>query len=271
MYYQATPLSENVMLSQAPSIFATAPHPEVSERYGFVPTVEVLRNLEREGWYPVQATQTPVRDAGRFGYARHKVRLRRLHDHLEMGECVPELVLTNSHDRSSAYRLDIGLFRLLCSNGLIVSLGHLGGGIRVRHGRNIVKEVIEGSFQLVEELPGVVARVGQFRDMPLTTEEQEAFAEAALTVRYGEDWRAQSPVGPGQLLDARRREDAGDDLWGVYNRVQENFMKGGLDGRSARTGRRVRTRGIRGIQEDLRLNRALWVLAERIAELKEAT
>jgi len=192
-----------------------------------VPTIEVLRNLEQEGWYPIQATQTPVRDADQRGYARHKVRLRRLHDRLEIGQCVPELVLTNSHDRSSVYRLDIGLFRLLCSNGLIVDLGHLGGGIRVRHGRNIVKEVIEDSSRLIEELPGVVARTGQFQDTRLSVEEQDAYAEAALTARYGEDWLAHSPVGPEQLLDARREEDASDDLWGVYNRVQENFMKGG--------------------------------------------
>lgn len=270
MYYQATPISEPMMKRLAPSIFATAPHPGVSERYGFVPTSEVLRRLEREGWYPVQAVETPVRDHGRWGYARHKVRLRRIHDTLQGGECVPELVLTNSHDRSSAYQLDIGLFRLLCSNGLIVSLGHLGGGIRVRHGRKIVQEVLEGSFQLIAELPGVAARVGQFQDTRLNGDEQEAFAAAALTVRYGEDWANLSPVQPGQLLEARRSEDAGGDLWATYNAVQENLMKGGLDGRSARTGRRAKTRGIRGIREDIRLNRALWVLAERIVELKQA-
>ena len=95
------------------------------------------------------------------------------------------------------------------------------------------------------------------------------FAQAALEVRYGEDWARQSPVRPGQLLDARRTDDRGTDLWVTFNRVQENLLKGGLLGR-ARSGRRVRTRQVRSVTEDIRLNRALWRLAERFAQLKAA-
>ena len=88
-------------------------------------------------------------------------------------------------------------------------------------------------------------------------------------MRYGEDWAAHSPVRAGQLLEARRSNDRGTDLWVTFNRVQENLLKGGLAGR-AKSGRRVRTRQVRSVTEDVRLNRALWRLAERFAQLKAA-
>ena len=68
----------------------------------------------------------------------------------------------------------------------------------------------------------------------------------------------------------RREEDSGDDLWSTYNVVQENLVKGGIDCRSANTGRLVRTRRIRSVSADIRLNRALCALAERFADLKQA-
>jgi len=270
--YQATPLSEEQMMQRAPSIFATAPHACVSPRYGFAPTIEVVRRLFDEGWIPVQARETPVRNQERFGYATHTLRFRRAYQEnsLSIDDCLPELVLTNSHDGSTTYQLDIGLLRLVCGNGLVVELGHLGGGIHVRHGCNIIPAVIEGSYRLIDEVPGIATQVGRFQQAKLTGEEQHAFAEAALTARYGEDWQSLSPVRPEQLLEARREEDASPDLWSTFNVVQENLVRGGLQGRSVRSGRKLRTRGIRGIREDLRLNRALWVLTERITELKDA-
>ncbi len=252
----------------APSIFADAPHASVSSRYGFVPTIALVDAFRAEGWLPVRAQQTAVRDESRREHTRHLVRFRRLQEPLQVGDALAELVLTNSHDTSSAYQLDAGLFRLVCSNGMVCPIGDFGG-IRVRHGKHIVDEVIEGSYELIEELPQIAASVDRFRDTGLDGREQGLFAEAALEVRYGEDWARQSPVRPGQLLDARRTDDQGTDLWVTFNRVQENLLKGGLLGR-ARSGRRVRTRQVRSVAEDIRLNRALWRLAERFAQLKAA-
>jgi hypothetical protein len=98
----------------------------------------------------------------------------------------------------------------------------------------------------------------------------ELFAESALSLRYGDDWQATSPVQPGDILEARRTEDANGSLWSVFNRTQENLFKGGIRGKSA-NGRRTRTRPINSVTEDVRLNRALWKLTEHFADLKGAT
>ena len=91
---------------------------------------------------------------------------------------------------------------------------------------------------------------------------RHALANAALKYRFGEDHQ---PVTVSQLLTPRRREDYSDDLWTVYQRVQENLMKGGLSGRTAQ-GKSSRTRAVTGIDGDVKLNRALWVMAENMLE-----
>ncbi|TDO10669.1 MULTISPECIES: DUF932 domain-containing protein [Halomonas] len=254
----------------AQAIFAQQPDQAVSERYGFVPTINVVDALQAEGWYPVRAQQTNVRQMERQSVARHLIRFRQDPDRqISVGDSVTELVLTNSHDRSAAFQLDLGLFRLICLNGMVTPVGDVGG-IRVRHGKQIVDEILEGSIQLSHQVPRIAEGVEAFRSTLVSQDEAQLFAETALSLRYGDDWQQTSPVQPGALLEARRTEDANGSLWSVFNRTQENLFKGGLRGRSA-TGRRTRTRPIHSVTEDVRLNRALWTLAERFADLKGAT
>lgn len=257
-------LDDTQLRRYAPSVFAAQPHRQVSRRYGFIPTAEVIDAFRERGWHPVHAAQTQVRDGANRDYARHLVRLRRIDDPVQVGDALAELVLVNSHDRSAAYQLDAGLFRLVCSNGMVCPLQEFGT-VRVRHGRRIVQEILEASGRLVEGLPLVARHVERFRAVLLDDRTQLAFAGQALAIRYGEDWRQASPVAPGALLEPRRADDARGDLWSVYNRVQENLMRGGLRGQS-RSGRRLRTRPIRSVTADVRLNRGLWRTAERFAD-----
>ncbi|MGS0639360.1 DUF932 domain-containing protein, partial [Citrobacter sp. VF227] len=91
---------------------------------------------------------------------------------------------------------------------------------------------------------------------------QQALAKAALTYRFGEEHQ---PVTETQVLAPRRWQDDKHDLWTVFNRLQENLKKGGLAGRTAQ-GKRSHTRAVNGIDGDLKLNRALWVMAEELQQ-----
>ncbi len=257
---------------RAPAIFATHPEPGVSEKYGFVPTIEVINGLRTEGWYPVRAAQTRVRDEENRAYARHMIRFRRVGDPIQVGDSLAELVLTNSHNRTAAYSLDVGLFRLLCSNGLVVSTNDLGS-IKVRHGKQIVDEVVEASYEIIDYVPQLAEKVETLQSVQLEPMERMAMAESAMVMRYGNSWEVKAPITASALLRPRRASDPGKesqaDLWQTYNIVQENLFQGGL--RSVtRNRRRMRTRPIKNVTEDVRLNKALWVLAERMAELKAA-
>lgn len=253
------PLTREELMSHVPSVFGEEKHPSRSERYTYIPTITLLESLQREGFEPFFACQTRVRDPDRREHTKHMLRLRRA-GHIT-GQQVPEIILLNSHDGTSSYQMLPGLFRGVCTNGLVC--GQAFGEVRVPHKGDVVEKVIEGAYEVL----GVFDRVEEKRDamqsLLLPPAAQQILADTALTYRFGE---AHQPVTSAQLLMPRRHEDTRDDLWTVFNRIQENFLKGGLNGRTAR-GRNTRTRAITGIDGDVKLNRALWMMAESMLEL----
>jgi len=140
------------------------------------------------------------------------------------------------------------------------------GQMRRRHTGNALREVIEGTHEIVEALPTIAGQVDTFQQIELKPAEQEVFAEAALSLRWEP---AEAPVTPSQLLHARRPADDGPTLWTTYQRVQENLLKGGQPG-ARRAGRRTTTRAVKSVDGNVKLNQALWLLTERMAELKAA-
>lgn len=141
--------------------------------------------------------------------------------------------------------------------------GHRGD-FRIRHSGNVVGNVIEGAFRVLDEFKQVDSSKGVMQGIALRPRQQEAFARAALQLRY--DPEDNVPIDAQQLNQARRFDDRGADLWRTFNRVQENLIQGGLQGRNANGGRTT-TRRVTGVSENIRLNRALWTIAEEMAKL----
>lgn len=263
------PMTLDDIRQYAPSALAIMPHESRSARYTYIPTVDILKGMEREGFLPFKATQSRCRLEGKREFTKHMIRFRHasMNQALAVGDTIPEVVLVNSHDGTSAYKLISGLFRLACSNGLMVSESELAS-ITVMHKENVLDNVIEGSYRIVEQSQKALTSVNAWSHLQLTDGEQIAFADAARTLRFADaDGNVNSPITAAQLLRPRRNEDVGNDLWRTMNRVQENVIKGGLRGRDANL-RRVTTRAVNGIDQDVKLNRALWQLAERMTELK---
>lgn len=263
-----TPLNNEQLRAQAPSVFAEHPWEGMSAKYAFIPTINIVDKMRAEGFVPVSAEQSRARIAGKGEFTRHQIRFRDMRGGdvpavRELGTVYPELVLTNSHDGASAYKLDAGLFRLVCLNGMVVASGGVDA-INVRHSGQ-PEDIIEASFEMVEQFPKVIDSVEKFGRLQLTAGEQEAYATSALALRYDE---GKSPIEPRQLVAARRAEDVNPTLWNSFNKAQEYLTKGGLRGRSAETGRQQRVRAVTGIAENTRLNKALWMLTEEMAKLK---
>lgn len=268
MHALTTALSNDDLLRSAPSIFAEDKRPDRSERYAFIPTINVIDGLRSEGWEPTKAMQSRSRLEGNREFAKHMIRFRR-HDARPMvGDNIPELVLVNSHDGASGFNLMAGVFRLVCSNGMVV--GNVSDKLSVRHTGNAVDNVIEGSYSIIERLPKIADFVERAQAIQLAPREQTALAEAALAIRWEGD---ESPISADALLRPRRYADNTPDLWATFNRVQENMVKGGVRGLTVDANgraRRTSTRAIKSVSEDVRVNRALWTLAERMAEIKAA-
>ncbi|RBB38191.1 hypothetical protein DPV79_19135 [Burkholderia reimsis] len=258
------PLSDDQIRHVAPAIFADGKHESRSERYTYIPTIDVLRGLRNEGFQPFMICQTRVRDSGKREFTKHMLRLR--HADRITGEEADEIVLLNSHDGTSSYQMLAGTFRFVCQNGMVA--GENIVDIRVPHKGNVVQNVINGAFDVLDGFELVREQKDGMRSVTLDREEQHAFARSALTLRYDPaDAEAPAPISESQLLAPRRFADRRDDLWTVFNRVQENLTKGGLHGRS-RSGRAMSTRPITGIDQNVKLNRALWMLADAMRQMK---
>ena len=261
-----TPLAEDLMRQAAPSIFAEGKHASRSERYTYIPTIEVLRGLRKEGFEPFMVAQSKSRIEGKTDFTKHMIRMR----HVGQVEAKPEaneIILINSHDGASSHQMLAGVFRFVCCNGLVV--GTVSNDIRIPHKGNIQDDVIEGAFRVLDEFEAVDASADGMKALTLKPDEERAFATAALALRYGERSEGQppAPITIDQLIEARRPEDLGHSLWTTFQRVQENALRGGQRGRSVQ-GRRMQTRAVGSIDRSVSLNRALWVLAEEMRKIK---
>ncbi|WP_323016663.1 DUF932 domain-containing protein [Castellaniella sp.] len=258
-----SPLSDDQIHRVAPSIFAEAPHESRSQRYAYIPTATVLTELRKEGFQPFMVTQTRTRHEDRRDFTKHMIRLRHASQINARGEA-NEIILLNSHDGTSSYQMLAGMFRFVCSNGLVC--GDTVADVRVPHKGDVAGQVIEGAYQVLHGFDRALESRESMQAITLDEGEAEVFARAALSLKY-DDPDKPAPITESQILMPRRFDDRRPDLWSVFNRTQENLTKGGLHGRSA-NGRRQQTRPVQGIDSDVRLNRALWLLADGLRQLK---
>lgn len=240
------PLTDEELFRVAPSIFAEDKHDSRSTRYTYIPTIEVLNGLKNEGFFPFMAVQSRTRIEGKQDFTKHMIRLRHA-DQVKAPEA-NEIVLINSHDGTSSYQMLAGMFRFVCHNGMVA--GDTVDEIRIPHRGDIVDNVIEAAYTIVDEFEAVNESRDLMKSIELNSAEAEIFADAALSLKYDDD---NSPIAPKQLLLPKRYEDNKTDLWTRFNVVQENIMRGGQRGINA-SGKRTKTRPIQSIDNNLKVN-----------------
>lgn len=262
------PLESAELKAFAPSIFAVNAHDRTSARYSFLPTSSILSGMADQGWLPVAAQEQLVRDPSREGFQKHMLRFAHRDSLQRPGAERAEIVVVNSHDRSCAYQLHAGIFRFICLNGL-VTCDETFKRISITHLNFNPAKVIEASVEIADGIPAIMDGLQEMKALTLTDGEREAFAESAAIVRYGSVENA--PVRPFKLLEPARYEDSGSDLWRTFNTLQENCIRGGKKdfGKRKPNGQRMpKSRPVKGIDGNVSLNKALWHLAGKMAELK---
>lgn len=264
------------MRRSLPSIFAEDKHVSRSDRYVYISTEEMLGRLMDGGFLPVEARTALPRDESRTGHAKHMLRFRGKDDltkpFAHAQDAAYEVILRNAHDGTGSYAMCAGLIRYVCENGLVISDGTVAR-IQVMHTGNrraLMDRVVAGAEAIQEQGPAVGKKIKQWRMWQLSDAEIAAFAHAAHKLRFGRPDGQVSMIKPGQLVVPRREMDTGRSLWDVFNVVQENAVRGGLEGRTANTRRRIVTRSITSIDDDLRINRQLWALADLVESRKLA-
>ncbi len=278
-------LTDERIARACPSVFATQPHESRSEKYFQIPTRDILAAMRAEGFFPTEVTQSGSRIEGKEAYTKHLLRLRRVAD-LGLGKDVHEVVLVNSHDGTSSYQLMSGIFRLVCTNGLVT--GDINHRISIRHqGRaEDLARVVEATYRIVEEGDRLLEVVEDMKGITLTREEQLLFAKYAMLARFGQlpapvaasanvvDAVPSVPASPAptiyepaDFLRVRRMEDQSPDLYTTTNVIQENVTRGGVRRYVGRE--RHSTRPIKGIDQSLKLNQLVWAFAEELRKLHQ--
>jgi len=272
------PLTDEDIRRIAPSVFASAPHESRSQRYVHISTVNLLEAFRKEGFEPYSAKQNKSRKSDKTGFVKHMIRFRRsdvLPEKVQVGAAIPEIILINAHDGSSRYKLHGGMFRFACLNGLVIA-DKTVGQISIGHTGNVIPKVLASAEQILKDVGRTIDVQKEWSELLLSQEEQLAFAKAAHSIRWASDKDLTRGAGiePVAFLKPRRTQDEAKDLWTVFNVVQENALRGGIEGHTApRTteqgwinGRRVVSREVRNIDQSLALNKQLWALAEQTAE-----
>lgn len=269
----------SIDLNKINSIHQTHQASSVSDKYSFIPTTRVLDVLQGKGWAPVQADEVKTRKEAKRGFQKHLIRLRNedVAPTQHNGE-VPEIVLTNSHDGGASFCLMSGIFRIVCSNGLIVA-DSMVQCHRIKHIGYTDDAVIGAMNSIVEDTPRVFKRIGEFSQIDLDAQERRAFADSSLRLLYDDEALKKKDMDEtiSRLLTPRRVADQVPTLWNTFNNIQEKFVNGSkfltdkIDASRRSSRSRVRkTRAIKSIDNNVRLNRALWELTEKMAELKDA-
>lgn len=264
-------MTEDELFEVAPSVFAEKAHGSRSEKFRPIPTIEVVRGLADEGYSVVGARQSSTKPgSGRREFTKHLLRIRQLDAGKRhcVGDTVLEMLLKNANDGTCAYDLMAALFRISCLNSLVVMLQQLDA-IRVRHSGDVVSKVKQGTDRVLSSGLLALEAPKVWPEIQLEPKERMAFATSAHSYRFSDSHsNVQTTVVPPEaLLVPRREEDEGKDLWSVFNVVQENCLKGGVKGTRA-NGYGATTAPIKEIDRDLKLNRALWMLAAKMQELK---
>jgi hypothetical protein len=264
------PLTLDQIRGVAPAVFAEQPHSSRGPRYAYVPTITPLQTLLDNSWGVFEAAQQRSRDADRDPYTKHMLRIRKLDSFKKagtlrtVGELVPEVILINGHDGTAAYHLRAGLFRFVCSNGMMV--GQHMAGFRVQHtiGKATSQEVLEaGERTVTEKFPLMLEYVDQFKAYVLPEEKQMHLARTAMKLRYAD---TVPPFEAHELLRVQRDEDRDPTLWNMLNRIQENIMNGGWETRSAMFGRRSMVRPVERVSAVAKINGGLWDEATAMLE-----
>ena len=263
-------LTKDQIRKVAPVVFAEQPtNPDLSDKYLFVNTETIIDDLAKLNWFPVQAGQRKARKVGGTMFSKHMVAFQNPDIQITSKDgdnAFPRIILTNSHDGMQAFKFSVGIYRLVCSNGLVIADEEFSD-FRIRHKGYTFEELRDVVLQAVTDLPNKVQVLNDMKNRILTQEEKNKLAIDAMLVRAG--------IEPGSekskefqyddetiidILEPKRKEDKGDDLWRTFNVIQEKITQGEFH--AALRGAKVRkVRKIKSFEKDLQVNKSLFQLA----------
>jgi hypothetical protein len=253
-------LNKEQVKQVAPSVFTKTGASTVSDKYSHIPTERVLDDMAVLGWNVVDAKEIKARK--NQGFQKHMLVFANpeiVINGVDGDTVFPRILLTNSHDGKNAFTFQAGLFRLVCSNGLVIADEQFSS-MKIRHMGYDFEALQLLITDMVEKLPLTVESMNNFKNKQLSQEQKQQFALEALGIRFNTEDKT---FNVDEFLTPTRKEDEGNDLWSVFNLVQEKLVHGMVDYRSGSKMRKARK--IKNFQQDVALNTELYKLALQYA------
>ena len=249
-------LTDKELMEIAPSVFTKEKSKKVSKKYSFIPTINIIKDMRKLGWDVFNATQQKSRNVNDLAHTKHMVRLRNSNIGL-INDSVPEIVLTNSHDGRNAFKLHAGIFRMVCSNGMVIADTTIDN-IRIKHQWYDFEDIKVITDAMVKKVPEMIKKMNSLNNVILSDDEQLEFAEKAILTRWP---KGNESVNIEDLLSPIRKADRGDDLWRIFNVIQEKLVKGGLVFNNKKE-KMQKIRPVTNIDRQVTMNKDLWELTE---------
>lgn len=270
-------LSMDDVKKLCPHAFHTAPtNPDVSDRYIHANTATVIEDLAKLGWYPTQAKQCRPKKGSKGIRSFHMISFQNPDvkitkevkdingEIIEIVDSYPRIILTNSHDGFNSFKFMLGVFRLVCSNGLVLCTDEMVNMsiVHVKYDFETLREIVA---KAIKDVPNIVCTMNTMKKTTLNDEAKKELATAVVKIRKEIDDDKKFEIDEKTVMDILspvRKEDEGDDLWSVFNVCQEKLIKGGYKniGKNNKTRKQ---RGITSIKKDLEYNQRLWSIASK--------
>ena len=261
-------MSKEEMKTKAPYIFADKPtNGGVSERYTLASTETVIDDMAKLGWGVTDCKQQRANKRSNIR-SFHMISFQNPNVYIENEnggiEAYPRVIITNSHDGFHSFKFMIGLFRLVCGNGLVIATQEFAN-VAIRHINYEFEELRRVVAQAVEATKKNVEVMNTMQETTLTAEQKADFATKAIAIRKGIKENEKMPQLSAEdvedILSPVRDEDKGDDLWSVYNVLQEKMMKGDFHFGKTKLGKNRKARPITGAAKDIEVNKKLFETA----------
>jgi hypothetical protein len=262
-------LSQDQLFDLVPAAFTPSPAPKTTKQYDYVDTMQAVEILQDHGFHPVYAKQKPSRKRGNIPFASHLIAFAQ---DIDDAPHRPEILLWNSHDASQSLRLLSGLYRFACDNGIVCGQGLQA---KLRHDGGQTAGFEKLVIDQAQNMPKAMAKAETMQAINLDPKQQQDFAAKALDLRWqcatnatwdasGSFWDAQTMH---QALAPKRIADAPQNLWTVYNRLQEVIIGGQISLLSvtAKGAKNRQAKAVESLKETVRLNQGLWDLADALA------
>jgi hypothetical protein len=254
-------LNKTEIKERAKSVFTDKAGPGTSDKFTHIPTHKVIDDMEKLGWGVVDAKEVKARAKDSIGFQKHLVVFRNpevVINGADGDTVFPQILLTNSNDGKNAFTFTAGLFRMVCENGLVVSTQEFEN-VRIRHMGYTFEELQEQIHTMVEQLPLTVESMNKMKSIKLNNDQAKELAKKALTTRFTKDQVEEMNINLNELLEPTRDEDKGDDLWSVFNVIQEKILDGSF---SYMSGAKIRkARKVKNFKQDIDINQKLFAMA----------